>query len=307
MKDTIKKFDTSVSQAELDALFDAIDQNGNDVIEYEEFIEFVLSNDQVADLASQELGLLQLTVQGDLHDEETEIARILEETREAAEAKRLEELHLQEEVIQQALEASAREAAELSNQREAKRKEEEDQERMFLEMSRREAQQEADRKAKAQAAADEAELEAALKASEAAAAEHQERIKRQHEEEDGSDLFRAALRASCLDLGPRGVSQAAKVFATGDITIGQPKGSFDTTTSGARGRRGQSSVGAAPAYTGTEVAGAVPVAGRADSPGALKRQAEWAARANGGRASPVPVNGRASSRPGRISSKPSGR
>merc|ERR1711941_84852 len=92
------------------------------------------------------------------------------------------------------------------------------------------------------------------------------------------DLFRAALRASCLDLGPRGISQPAKVFATGDTSIGQPSAGYNTTTSGARGKRGRDSLGAAPVYTGVETDDQAPVAGRADSPGARKRQAEWASR-----------------------------
>lgn len=129
---------------------------------------------------------------------------------------------------------------------------------------------------------EEAQFEEALKASEQAAAEDLEKIKQKHEEEDNSELFRAALRASCLDLGPRGISQAAKVFATGDATLGQPKAGFDTTTSGARGRRGKSVVGEAPKFTGKEKAdGKAPAAGRTDSPGALRRQAEWASRTAG--------------------------
>jgi len=31
----------------------------------------------------------------------------------------------------------------------------------------------------------------------------------------------AALRASCVDLGPKGISQAAKIMATGDESLGQ--------------------------------------------------------------------------------------
>merc|ERR1712151_980415 len=134
------------------------------------------------------------------------------------------------------------------------------------------------KRARAQAAADDAEIEAALRASEASAAEEAERIRKRHEEEDQSDLFRAALQASCLDLGPRGISQPAKVFATGDASIGQPSAGFNTTTAGARGTRGRISVGAAPAYSGEETDDQPPVAGRADSPGARKRQAEWASR-----------------------------
>ena len=43
------------------------------------------------------------------------------------------------------------------------------------------------------------------------------------EQEDGSELFRAALRASTMDLGPRGISQAAKIMATGDQGLGQAR------------------------------------------------------------------------------------
>ncbi|CAJ1390753.1 unnamed protein product [Effrenium voratum] len=39
--------------------------------------------------------------------------------------------------------------------------------------------------------------------------------------EDDSELFQAALRASRVDLGPRGISQAAKIMATGDEKLGQ--------------------------------------------------------------------------------------
>lgn len=38
--------------------------------------------------------------------------------------------------------------------------------------------------------------------------------------EDEGELFQAALRASCVDLGPRGISQAAKIMATGDTGLG---------------------------------------------------------------------------------------
>ena len=43
------------------------------------------------------------------------------------------------------------------------------------------------------------------------------------EQEEGSELFKAALRASTLDLGPRGISQAAKIMATGDQHLGQAR------------------------------------------------------------------------------------
>jgi len=39
--------------------------------------------------------------------------------------------------------------------------------------------------------------------------------------EDDSVLFQAALRASCVDLGPRGISQPAKIFSSGDASLGQ--------------------------------------------------------------------------------------
>merc|ERR1712070_557275 len=67
------------------------------------------------------------------------------------------------------------------------------------------------------------ELAKALRESEEQAARDAERIRRMHKEEDESALFQAALRASRVDLGPRGISQAAKVMATGDATRGQAK------------------------------------------------------------------------------------
>lgn len=61
----------------------------------------------------------------------------------------------------------------------------------------------------------------ALKASiEAAEAEEVKRKERMRSEDD-SELFQAALRASRVDLGPRGISQAAKIMATGDTSLGQ--------------------------------------------------------------------------------------
>lgn len=41
--------------------------------------------------------------------------------------------------------------------------------------------------------------------------------------EEDDELLVAALKASRFDLGPRGISQVAKIFATGDATIGQPR------------------------------------------------------------------------------------
>eukprot|EP00928_Gymnodinium_smaydae_P026960 TRINITY_DN21003_c0_g1_i1.p1 TRINITY_DN21003_c0_g1~~TRINITY_DN21003_c0_g1_i1.p1 ORF type:complete len:324 (+),score=92.42 TRINITY_DN21003_c0_g1_i1:65-1036(+) len=285
MKAAIKRLDSSRSDAELDAFFETVDLNKNGKIEYEEFIDFVFSNDQVADLASQELGLLQLAVDGgEVRDDDAEIKRILDETSEAAEKQRREEARLQqaqEESIQEALRASAEETARVSEQREAQRREQQEEERMLLETSRREAQEAARRRAKAEADAEEAELEAALKASEKLAAEERERIKKRHEEEDSSELFQAALKASCLDLGPRGISQAAKVFASGDATIGQPKGNFDTSTSGARSKRAAAKQGAAPAFAGNEIAGKPSVAADVNSDGARKRQIESAGRTGG--------------------------
>ncbi|CAK8989058.1 unnamed protein product [Durusdinium trenchii] len=64
-------------------------------------------------------------------------------------------------------------------------------------------------------------VEAALKASQ----QDQEKDSKQRDlikkQEDGSDLFQAALRASRVDLGPRGISQVAKIMATGDPNLGQ--------------------------------------------------------------------------------------
>eukprot|EP00927_Polykrikos_kofoidii_P014128 TRINITY_DN16160_c0_g1_i1.p1 TRINITY_DN16160_c0_g1~~TRINITY_DN16160_c0_g1_i1.p1 ORF type:complete len:428 (+),score=112.70 TRINITY_DN16160_c0_g1_i1:117-1286(+) len=343
MKEAIWKIDASRSEADLDVFFDAADLNKNGTIEYEEFIELVFSTDQVADLAMQELGLLQQAVKGTSRSsthgltDNAEMDNILEESkreaiedarrnmekqqkenetsmqqallasgilaaaaaekqkkeeedviqqaflasREAATAAALKRKQEEDETIQQALEASAAaESAEAARKLEAKRKEEEEEQR-FLRATLKEAEAEAARRAKAQADADEAELEAALKASEEAIAEDRERIRKKHEKEDGSDLFKAALRASCLDLGPRGISQAAKVFATGDATIGQPRAGFDTSTSGARGRRGKATVGAVAAYTGAELAPVSPVAAHENSPGARRRQAEMASRTSG--------------------------
>eukprot|EP00930_Biecheleria_cincta_P009136 TRINITY_DN110799_c0_g1_i1.p1 TRINITY_DN110799_c0_g1~~TRINITY_DN110799_c0_g1_i1.p1 ORF type:complete len:330 (+),score=85.81 TRINITY_DN110799_c0_g1_i1:80-1069(+) len=293
MVDVLKKMDSSLLDTELQLLFDAMDANGNGTIEYEEFIEFVLSNEQVTDLAMRELDLLQLAVgsqprvtPNDALDEDAEIARILEESRrEATEYARMQEDRLRlddEAAIQRALEASAADELAIAAREEEARRKQEDEDRRLLETSAREAKDEADRLARARAAMEEAQFEEALRASEQAVAEDLERKKKKHEEEDNSELFRAALRASCLDLGPRGISQAAKVFATGDPTLGQPKSGFDTTTSGARGRRGKSAIGEAPKFTGKEKAdGKAPVAGRAESPGALRRQTEWASRTSG--------------------------
>eukprot|EP00931_Biecheleriopsis_adriatica_P047663 TRINITY_DN27499_c0_g1_i1.p1 TRINITY_DN27499_c0_g1~~TRINITY_DN27499_c0_g1_i1.p1 ORF type:complete len:311 (-),score=102.87 TRINITY_DN27499_c0_g1_i1:126-1058(-) len=276
LKEVLRALDHSFSDEELDIVFDAADKNQNGRLEYEEFIDFVLSNEQVADLATEELGLLQAAVSGS----EQRVAKILEESRKEADSIRMRD----EASVQQALEASAAAEAEAAARRVEAARRAEEEEKRFLEATVQEAKQEAERKAREQAAADEAEFEAALKASELAAAEDADRRRKRHEEEDSSDLFRAALRASCLDLGPRGISQAAKVFATGDPTLGQPRAGFDTTTSGARGRRARATVGAAPAFTGKEeAAGMAPVAGRTGSPGAVKRQAEWAARAGGPR------------------------
>jgi len=255
MIDAIQKLDASHPEAELNMLFDAVDKNHNGSIEYEEFIDSVFNDVEVVDLASQELDLLQLAVEGSSAMDD-----------EAA--------------IQLALEASASEqAAEMARHDNIRLKEQE-QDRLTQEASAREFEDEVSKKATAMVAADE-ELEAASRASEETAAEQAERIQKQHEEEDGSPLFRAALRASCLDLGPRGVSQAAKVFATGDPSVGQPRAGFDLKTSGAKGRRSAAATGTAPAFTGTEVASEAPVAARSDSPAALKRQAELAARATG--------------------------
>mmetsp|Transcript_13017 Transcript_13017/g.22688 ORF Transcript_13017/g.22688 Transcript_13017/m.22688 type:complete len:354 (+) Transcript_13017:92-1153(+) len=318
MQDVVRALDPSYSEKDLDVIFTSIDRNRSGAIEYEEYIDYVFSSEQVLDLASHELGLLQMVVEGPsqkkehLVDDEAEMERILRESstmaaesarKKEAEMDRIlqessvmaaEEARKQEErlrmederAILAALEASAAEDAAAAARKEEARQKEDEEERLFLEASLREAQAEAARRAKQQAAADEAQVLEAMKASESTVEEERERIRQRHEEEDSSDLFRAALRASCLDLGPRGISQAAKVFATGDPTIGQPKAGFDTSTSGARGRRSKAAVGAAPTYTGSEsAAGKAPVAGRAGSPAALKRQAERDARTTGFRAS----------------------
>merc|ERR1711924_536580 len=46
------------------------------------------------------------------------------------------------------------------------------------------------------------------------------RIEAMRAEDEGA-LFQAALRASKVDLGPRGISQAAKIMVTGDESLGQ--------------------------------------------------------------------------------------
>lgn len=293
MKETIRKLDASCSDAELDTLFDSADRNMNGRIEYEEFIEFVFSHDQVADLAMHELDLLQLAA--GTKAEEADLAKILEISKKDA----LGEEHVQMEsdaAFKQALEASVTEdARRRALDRDVQEKAEEA-ERALLAASLREAEEDAERRKQAAAAADMAELEAALKASEAFAAEEAERIRKKHEEEDSSELFRAALRASCLDLGPRGISQAAKVFATGDPSLGQPKAGFNTTTSGARGRRSRSSMGAAPSYTGSEGA---PAATQASETMQSEGRASPSPASRNGRTSPTPAsrNGRASPTP----------
>lgn len=284
----MQNLDSSCSEAELQLIFDAMDRNNNGSIEYEEFIEFVFSNEQVADLAIQELDLLHLAVNdhsrqgGGFSQDDADIAKVIEESRLEIESiqKMKERTRMDNDVaINRALELSATEQAGQAARRDKAKREEEEAEARLLEASVKQAKDEADKRARDQAAAEERELEAALKASELAAQEDLERKNKLHEEEDNSELFRAALRASTLDLGPRGVSQAAKVFATGDPSVGQPKAGFDTTTSGARGKRSRASVGAAPSFTGSESAASkAPVAGRADSPGSIKRKEEWAAR-----------------------------
>eukprot|EP00434_Breviolum_minutum_P024904 symbB.v1.2.021994.t2/scaffold1933.1/size95709/3 len=68
-------------------------------------------------------------------------------------------------------------------------------------------------------------VEKALKASEQEMGLEQEKDAKKRDlirkQEENSDLFQAALRASRVDLGPKGISQAAKILATGDATLGQ--------------------------------------------------------------------------------------
>jgi len=306
MKEAVLRLGGSYTDAELDVFFDLADKNHDGAIQYEEFIDFVFSNEEVASLADRELDLLHQVVDHESVTQESEIAQLLQESQSRDDAQsRAARLRADDEAeVERALKASAAsQAAFVARTREVRQKEEEDErlfmevlakeaaqrdealrneeeaERHFLEASVQQAQVEAERRAEAAAAADQAELEAALAASEEAFAEHAERVRKQHEEEDGSDLFRAALRASCLDLGPRGVSQAAKVFSTGDATIGQPRATYCTATAGARGRRSSAADGSAPAYTGAETNDHAPKAGRVDSPGAQRRRAEWTARA----------------------------
>lgn len=84
---------------------------------------------------------------------------------------------------------------------------------------------------------DEEAIQRAMKASieEAEKAERKRRdIARR---EDNSDLFQAALRASRVDLGPHGISQAAKILATGDASLGQAAALAKTGThTGAGGK-----------------------------------------------------------------------
>mmetsp|Transcript_32864 Transcript_32864/g.104378 ORF Transcript_32864/g.104378 Transcript_32864/m.104378 type:complete len:311 (-) Transcript_32864:17-949(-) len=68
---------------------------------------------------------------------------------------------------------------------------------------------------------DQDELQRALEASNQEAEKEEKKRKERMRREDGTDLFQAALRASRVDLGPRGISQPAKIFASGDATIGQ--------------------------------------------------------------------------------------
>merc|ERR1719210_2423060 len=68
---------------------------------------------------------------------------------------------------------------------------------------------------------DEDEITKAIKASELEAQRAEKMRLERMRQEDSSELFQAALRASRVDLGPRGISQAAKIMATGDETLGQ--------------------------------------------------------------------------------------
>eukprot|EP00929_Paragymnodinium_shiwhaense_P069967 TRINITY_DN35367_c0_g1_i1.p1 TRINITY_DN35367_c0_g1~~TRINITY_DN35367_c0_g1_i1.p1 ORF type:complete len:325 (+),score=86.90 TRINITY_DN35367_c0_g1_i1:147-1121(+) len=100
---------------------------------------------------------------------------------------------------------------------------------------------------------EEDELMRAIRESEEQLAAEKEKKRKEQETEDSTDLFKAALRASCIDLGPRGVSQAAKIFATGDSSLGQPKTGTATACAGSRYVRGansQSTKNLAPSKSG---------------------------------------------------------
>lgn len=87
------------------------------------------------------------------------------------------------------------------------------------------------------------ELERALKASEEHAAKEAKKEQELRRREDDSELFQAALRASRVDLGPRGISQAAKIMATGDTSLGQAAVVLKTNShAGAGGRFNRSIV-----------------------------------------------------------------
>lgn len=68
---------------------------------------------------------------------------------------------------------------------------------------------------------DEDSIQRALRESELEAQAAEARRKELMRSEDEGELFQAALRASKVDLGPRGISQAAKIMATGDTGLGQ--------------------------------------------------------------------------------------
>lgn len=81
--------------------------------------------------------------------------------------------------------------------------------------------------------------DAVLQASLDALQADEERKQARHRKEDESDIFQAALRASKVDLGPRGISQAAKIFATGDTSLGCASRVLATGSHGGAGGRYQ--------------------------------------------------------------------
>lgn len=85
--------------------------------------------------------------------------------------------------------------------------------------------------------------DAVLQASLEALRADEERKKARHRKEDESGIFQAALRASRVDLGPRGISQAAKIFATGDTSLGCANVVLATGSHGGAGGRYQRSGG----------------------------------------------------------------
>lgn len=108
---------------------------------------------------------------------------------------------------------------------------------------------------------DEDSIQRALRESEeeakAAEARRQERMR----SEDEGELFQAALRASRVDLGPRGISQAAKIMATGDAALGQASIVAKTGTHSGAGARFNRSSAATRSTSSLQHAGATAAAG----------------------------------------------